>query len=257
MALSFDGSNDVVYTPSRPFTSTDNWTLAAWVNYPGLNRAFKMDLYNGEDGNPGAYNGYGFGLGGDNGGTGSKLIGLYGGIAWKNSGYTFSSADTWYHIVMVRASGTLRFYVNGTDVGYSDSNSPQTTGNTTGQFSIGAQDRNGEGGTDGMAWFANTRIAEVGAWNRALSTGEIAALGKGYAPSFFKTSLERYFPLHNLTHAKDFARGASVSVQDTPANYAHPRIYYPSNYGYVYTTTSVPSTSVKDLISMGIISFAR
>jgi hypothetical protein len=226
MALVFDGSDDYLYT-ARPFDDRDNWTIAEWVNYPSLSRAFKMDLYNGEDGNPGQYNGYGFGLGGDNGGTGSKLVGLFGGIAWKNSGYTFSSTDTWYHVLMVRTSGTLRFYVNGTDVGYSNTDGPQTSGYDLGKFSIGAQDRNGEGGTDGMSWFANTRIAEVGAWQRALSVGEITALGKGFAPSFFKLSLMRYLPLHNSTHKIDIARGASVTTGSAPADYPHPRIYYP------------------------------
>lgn len=256
MALLFDGTNDYLFT-SRPFTDIDNWTLAAWVNYPGLSRAFSMDVYNGEDGNPGAYNGYGFGLGGDNGGSGSKLIGLYGGIAWKNTSYTFSSADTWYHVVMTRNSGTLKFYVNGTDVGYSNSDSPQTTGNTTGVFSVGAQDRNSEGsGADGMGWYANTRMAEVAAWQRALSTGEIAALGKGFAPSFFKLSLIRYLPLHNNTHVLDVARGAAITTGDAPATYAHPRIYYPNNLGLAPFSDAV-ATSVKDIIGMGFIPFAR
>ena len=257
MALLFDGSNDYLYT-SRPFTDVDNWTLAAWVNYPGLARTFKMDVYNGEDGNPGAYNGYGFGLGGDNGGSGSKLVGLFGGVAWKNTTYTFSSADTWYHVVMVRTSGALKFYVNGSDVGYSNTDGPQTVGNTTGVFSVGAQDRNGEGsGPDGMGWYANTRIAEVAAWQRALSTGEIAALGKGFAPSFFKSSLLRYLPLINSTHKIEVARGAAITTGDAPTTYAHPPIYYPSSYNYIYTTTAAPSTSVKDMIGMGMIPFAR
>ena len=257
MALLFDGTNDYLFT-SRPFTDIDNWTLAAWVNYPGLSRAFSMDVYNGEDGNPGAYNGYGWGLGGDNGGSGSKLIGLYGGIAWCNTTYTFSSADTWYHIVMTRNSGTLKFYVNGSDVGPSTTGSPQTVGNTTGVFSIGAQDRNSEAGSEPnqMAWFANTRIAEVAAWQRALSTGEIAALGKGFAPSFFKSSLLRYFPLINSSHKNEVARGASITTGDAPTTYAHPRIYYPNNYGLAPFSDAV-STSVKDLIGMGLIPFAR
>lgn len=257
MALVFDGSDDYLYT-ARPFDDRDNWTLAAWVNYPSLSRAFSIDLYSGEDGSPGQYNGYGFGLGGDNGGTGSKLVGLFGGVAWKNSGYTFSSANTWYHVVMTRNSGTLKFYVNGSDVGYSNTDGPQGVNYDLGKFSVCAQDRNGESGVDanGMKWWANTRMAEVAAWQRALSVGEIAALGKGFAPSFFKSSLLLYLPLINSSHKIEVARGASITTGDAPTTYAHPRIYYPNNYGLAPFSDAV-STSVKDIIGMGFIPFAR
>ena len=59
-------------------------------------------VYNGNDAA-----GYGVGI---NGGT---LYGLYGGIAWVPTVYSFT-ASTWSHVVMKRTAGTASFIVNGT-----------------------------------------------------------------------------------------------------------------------------------------------
>lgn len=254
MALDFDGSNDYILS-SRPFTSTDNWSLAAWINIEDLPTTgnFEMAVYNGGDGGAGPFNGYGFGVGGDNGGQGSKLIGLYGGVAWKNTSYTFSSADTWYHVTMVRTSGTLTFTVNGADIGYTNTGDPQLSGNITGgDFTIAAQQRNSEG----VIWNFDGRVAEVGAWNRALDSGERNALGKGYSPLFFLNSLESYFPIVNTSDTNDRVRTVTETVGDVPTSYPHPAIIYPSPAQIrKFTTSAAPAVVARyyrSLMGVGI-----
>ncbi len=52
-------------------------------------------------------------MGDGNGNAGSKLQGLFPGVAWFGTGYTFPAAHVWYHVVLVRTNGTTRAYVNG------------------------------------------------------------------------------------------------------------------------------------------------
>ncbi|MEI6166075.1 MAG: DUF2341 domain-containing protein [bacterium] len=105
-----------VKTAGSPTTALDNWTLGAWVN-PGIVNQHSYVMYNGTEAG-----GYGFGMGDASGGLGSKLIGRFGPGSYIDSGYTFPSANAWYYVVITRASGTTRFYVNGV----------QTTGTSAG-----------------------------------------------------------------------------------------------------------------------------
>ncbi len=238
MALNFDGSTEY-YLTDVALTTRDNWTLAGFINIDALGGAFDMCLYNGEDGGAGPYNGYGFGVGGDNGGSGSKLIGLFGGIAWKNTSYTFGSTGVWYHVVMTRRSGTLLFYVDGTSTGFS--NTDADNGTPSGSFTIATQDRNSDGN---LAWAFNGKMAEVGAWNRALSDAEISALAKGFSPLFFKRELKRYFSLPNENYVIDYATGAAVTTAGTPDAFAHPRVIYPYS-GFVVPTPSAVAATIR------------
>jgi hypothetical protein len=101
----------------------DNWTIEAWIN-PGILNQFSLAVYNGNDAG-----GYGFGIGNGAGDFGSKLSGLYGFVAWIDSGYTFPSAGAWYHVVMTRASGTAYFYVNGTQTAGTSVSTPNAPNN--------------------------------------------------------------------------------------------------------------------------------
>jgi hypothetical protein len=105
-----------VKTATSPTTVLDNWTLGAWVN-PGIINQHGYVMYNGTE-----TGGYGFGMGDAAGGLGSKLIGRFGPGSYIDSGYTFPLANAWYYVVISRASGTTRFYVNGV----------QTAGTSTG-----------------------------------------------------------------------------------------------------------------------------
>jgi len=122
----FNGTSSHINTSSVVLTVTDNWTLSAWINPATLPQA-SIAVQNGTDnGGASGNNGYGFGIADGSGASGSKLQGLLSGVAWVDSGYTFPSTSTWYHIVMVRTSGTINFYVNGTVTSGSNNTAPAT-----------------------------------------------------------------------------------------------------------------------------------
>ena len=232
MARDFNGTSDKIVSSTTAMNVSDNWTLAAWINIEALpttgsgNSAFDMVVYNGHDGTglPTPDTGYGFGVGLP-GNTGSKLIGLYGGISWMESAHTFAAADTWVHVVMRRSGTMLRYFINGAQDTFGDTRNPTAPG-TGASFTIGAQDRD----TEGVIWFFDGRIAEVAAWDRAVSDAEITSLSKGFSPLFFTRNLQAYYPLiGNTSPEVDWKNGKTATVTGTTA-YPHPRIYYPSSY---------------------------
>src|ERR1035441_2991948 len=134
-ALSFNGSAAVYmagcsYPGGSPAQVQNNWTLEAWMNPANLSQLGIAVMNGNESG------GFGFGVGDGSGNAGSKLQGIYGGQAWVNSQYIFPSANTWYHVVMVNASGTTSFYVNGTVQAGTTSTTPNTPAN---EFTIGCE----------------------------------------------------------------------------------------------------------------------
>lgn len=135
---SFNGSSDYLSVAATPNSSVTNWTLEAWINPDNLNQ-LGFATYNGNDSG-----GYGFGVGNGSGSAGSKLQGLFGGVAWVDSGYTFPSANQWYHIAMTRDSTTTRFYVNGIPTA---NTSAATPGTVTSNYSVGMQYNSGDSPT--------------------------------------------------------------------------------------------------------------
>jgi len=164
-----NGTSSHIDTSSVILIATDNFTIAGWIN-PATFPQLSIAVQNGTDnGGAGGNNGYGFGLGDGLGGSGNKLQGLLSGVAWADSGYYFLNTNIWYHVVMVRTSGTLNFYVNGTITSGSNTSTPATP---TTLSQIGSQ--------VGIRFF-NGKIDEVGFWNRALSSTEITQLYNGGA----------------------------------------------------------------------------
>ena len=159
-SLNFDG-DDYAKTSGVPTTTTTTWTLEAWVNPANLAQGPNLAVMNGCQGGTcagGAGGGYGFGMGNGSGGSGSKLQGAVEGIAWIDSGYTFPSANQWYHVVMVRSGGIISFYVNGQQTS-GTSNASITT--PVDHFAIGAEGT----GSAGSRYFSgkvdDTKIYDV------------------------------------------------------------------------------------------------
>ncbi|MBA3845183.1 MAG: LamG domain-containing protein [Planctomycetes bacterium] len=163
-SLRFDGVDDRV-SAARPMTSTDNWTLSAWINPSVLPQADAMVVYVGD--NPG---GYGFSVDGNDGAPSSRLYGLFGAVVWIDSGYDFPAAGAWYHVVMRRSAGTTTFWVNGAQTPNSSAGSAPNAPNAF--FEIGHQP--GEGGR----WYTGA-IDDVRVYDRAVGDTEIIALAAG------------------------------------------------------------------------------
>ena len=166
-AVSFDGTTNAIISSAVPvITATDNWTICGWINPANLSQiGFAVNAGGGSSVNV-DWDGYGFGVGAGNGGTGGNLEGVYSNIAWIDSGYTFPSANTWYHVIMQRTSGTLKFYVNNVDVG-----TPTFFGGTTPIAPTGTS----IGSIQDIYPFAG-QVQEARFFNRALSSADRAAL---------------------------------------------------------------------------------
>ncbi|MDD2666872.1 MAG: DUF2341 domain-containing protein [Methanocellales archaeon] len=118
-----DGTRYVDF-PAYATNAQSNWTVEAWINPVVLLQA-GYAVYNGNDAG-----GYGLGINNAADAFGSKLGALFGFVTYIDSGYTFSSANTWYHVAMVRSSeGTTSFYVNGSVQSGTSSSNPNVLQN--------------------------------------------------------------------------------------------------------------------------------
>jgi hypothetical protein len=130
--LRFNGSNQYASKESVATTEVANWTIEGWMNPVVLPQpAYCMVTYNGNDSG-----GYGFGISNGSGSPGSTLEGLYGSVTGMNTTYRFASANTWYHVAMKRTGGTTYFYVNGAQLAYTSSSTPNTPSS---RYTIGCQ----------------------------------------------------------------------------------------------------------------------
>ncbi|MEK7624909.1 MAG: LamG domain-containing protein [Patescibacteria group bacterium] len=175
-AMKFDGTSGRINDPSPPTVATNNWTMSAWMNPANLSQ-IGLAVSNGLD-NGATGNGYAFGVGDGAGGAGSKLQGLFPGVAWFDPGYTFPRANAWYHVVMQRVSGVTKFYVNGIQT----ANTSATTPLTPTDFNIGSQ--------TGVRYF-NGSLDDVRIYSRALSASEIQQLYKQGGGKINKTDTTR------------------------------------------------------------------
>jgi hypothetical protein len=129
------------------------------------------------------------------------------------------SSGAWVHIVFTYDGGSSSnapaMYYNGISQTVSLLTAASGTISTnTDAYWIGNRG-NGDRWWDGM-------LAEAAIWDRILSAGEIAALGKGYSPLFFPLSLVEYVPMIrdniSLKNAAPTITGALVQP--------HPPIIY-------------------------------
>lgn len=232
MARDFDGTTDYLELTSAVETAAP-CTLVAWANVDNLTDGHCLV------GLCAKASSNGFFLYAE-GRTSDRVF------AYSDQSSTFDSASsassyttgTWFHAGAVFASSTSRTaYLNGV------AGTTNTTSNTPSGIShtmIGA------------AWYTNSllddtdgRIAEVGIWNAALTTAEMAMLAKGLSPLFVRpASLVLYAPMLGRADPEPDLVGANVlTVNGTPSQSAHPRIIYPSKARRTTKTAAVAPPS--------------
>ncbi len=160
-AYNFDGVDDFISTANLATNQTDNWTMMAWVKPVSINQFQGSILLNGFDNGGGGSNGFSMVMSDNAGSNGNLLMGYFGAVAIHSSGGVFATNNIWYHVAMLRQSGTVRYYINGVQT----SNTYTGTINTpVGTVLIGAQ--NGHR-------FWNGAIDEVKIYNKALTASQI------------------------------------------------------------------------------------
>jgi len=239
-ALSFDGINDYVITSTPATTQTDNWTMAAWVNPAGINQ-YGVIAHNGRENYNlgGSNNGYSLVISDGAGGTGNTLIGIANGLAFIGSGYNFSSANVWYHVVMLSDSGTTKFYVNGVQTATTTSrtyNVP-TTGVTIGAF---------------QPWntkFFNGSIDEVRVYNRSLTAQEIQELYNFISPDIIPPVRSSGFPSGTLQTGTTSTTMSLTTDENATCKYSNTANTVYSSMTNTFTTTGTTShlTTIKGL----------
>ncbi len=168
-AYSFNGIDNNISFTSPPLTQTDNWTMTAWLQPASLNQdgiAVSMGYDDGSFSYGG--NGYAFGMQGPNGypyyvTPGNQLFGAFAFIEGFYSGFTFTSTNQWYQVVMIRSAGVTTLYVDGVATPTGTTSTPLTPT----AFTIGSE--------NGLRYF-NGAIDDVRIYNRALTTNEIQAI---------------------------------------------------------------------------------
>jgi hypothetical protein len=160
-ALSFNGTTAYVNLSNRSTSVVDNFTIIAWIK-PNLPQTTGFVYYNGNDSG-----GWGMAVGNTSDGSGSKLVGLYGTIAWIQPDVNLTNG-VWQHVAMVRRSGTVYFYLNGVETA-SVTNTPNTP--TSGRATIGGQLDT----SNNPQRYYNGILDEVKVYNRAYSGAEIVS----------------------------------------------------------------------------------
>ena len=180
-ARGFNGSSAHQGTQANVLNATGAFTLEAWVKPSSLSQPSGMLVHAGADNGVSGGEGYGFAIGDGSGGTGAVLEGLISGVAWWNSGYTFSSTTVKHHIALVRSGGVNTFYVDGVAQSGTNSGTPSAP---TGEFHIGSL------GTNAALGFASASIDEVRASGIARPATWLATqvANQGSPASFYLSS---------------------------------------------------------------------
>jgi photosystem II stability/assembly factor-like uncharacterized protein len=193
--LSFNGSDERVNTGTPLVTGTGDFSISAWIysTNPGSGGAIA-----------GNYN-YPNGLGGVEFYIwGGKLVSYISGYLQGGS----ISANTWYFVTQTRNNGTVRLYINGTEV--ASAYQPASIG-ATHNFTLGNHP------TTNIEQFAGY-MDEVRVYGRALTSTEINDLYADHGNQVSTTNLLLHYPMNEGTglttynKAQNTANGAITRV---------------------------------------------
>ena len=158
------------YNPSNHASTThkSDFTISCWINHDNDNGNYPMLVANYTGSNTGGFQFY-------INGTANTVT------FWTSTNDVTASgalsSGSWHHVVCMRESGTVKFYINGSLNSSTIANAHHIEGLV--DCAIGGKTDGGNG--------LNGKIDEVSIWRRALSASEISAL---YNSGTGKTLLE-------------------------------------------------------------------
>lgn len=218
MAISFPINRDVyaVYPGIADLGTLDEFSFSAWIKL-NANRGGVFEIYNSA------------------GSSLSKVI-LYSAttvvvVIYRSiaiSSYqtdAISGLDNWHNLVVYAKTGLVPdVYINGAKI----QNNILVAGNgdpidTTGELRLATY--------NAVNWGLNGSIADVGLWNRELTSSEIQLLANRYSPIFVPDDLVGCWRMYGdtgLAYEPDYAGNYNLTLEDSPPDTysfaAHPDI---------------------------------
>lgn len=224
MAILFDdAATEYLERDAAPVTAVP-LTMACWFNVDEDAKTFELMWIGDKDAAP---NNEEFGLRANPAAAGDPVQ-----ASIRSAGTSVAAATTtgltvgqWHHACGVQSATNARAaYIDGGSKGTNTSN---LTPAGLDRIAIGRS------GRPTPANYTSGNVAEAAVWNVALTDAEIALLGKGFSPLFFRPEkLVFYSPLIRLAAGgvqRDWIGGFDLTEFNTPASAAHPpKIIYPS-----------------------------
>jgi len=150
-SLDLNGSNQSISSPSSTdFDLQSDFTIEAFVYYNTVSTSVAQALVSRDNGG-GSQNKWGFGLNVLSAGNFSLHRNTTSGTQYNLNWAWSPSANTWYHVAVVRQSNNWTLYINGTSIGTNIDSNPMPL--TTAPLVVGAL---GEG-----LWYTNGYIDEL------------------------------------------------------------------------------------------------
>lgn len=148
-------------------------------------------------------------------------------VAWS------PSTDTWYHIAVTFASNQVKFYVNGTQQGTTQTAGNASTADTANDFTIGTQS-----GDEGVV-----RIDEVRLWSIVRTQSEINN-NKAVELTGLESNLNAYYPFESaLGTTTSTTTSTSTTTTSTSSSTSTTTTKSTSTSTTVSVTTSTSTTT--------------
>ena len=218
MARKFDEVDDALTLADHSALTlpNGNWTVSVWVKLDDNDGVYYQYFisWGGLYANP-SFNWYFYEDG--HGSEPDELrVYLNSSLILTSSGSPGTSR-TWQHLALVRSGTTVTQYVNGSADGSGSHSAAVDVADT---FYIGQR----EDGSAGR--YYGGHLAELAKWDRALSTGEIAALAGGMPASRIGGQLKIYIPMFGASSPEPNYAGTAVNAAlvSTPTHSSHPPV---------------------------------
>ena len=246
MARTFDGTNDqIAFGSEAAIDDVAPWTAVALVRITG-NVTDERQIINKMNS---SYNGTVYISASGGGGNNNKIFCSRSGSAtlYAESAVDALVVNTWRVIITSWDGAVASTYpkIYACDLGgditeLSYVSQTAITGALTdaaATLRIGARD-------PGDATFFAGGLAECAIWNRVLTSGEMRALGKGFAPAFFPRGRVFYCPLDGRTSTERNWAGTTHGTVTGAVYLEHPRIIYPTHVNpRLFTAAGSPPVS--------------
>ena len=153
----------------------------------------------------------------------------------------FNAPSGWYHIVFERNGSIVSTYVDNSFIHSQIGSGLNGVSRGDALYFGTRSDLNADR-------FFGGAMAEFGKWNRSLLDSERAALAKGFAPSFFRRSLQWYLPM--IRDYREMQQGIAVTNNGSTIT-AHPNIIYPAG-PYIIRAGTAPGDTHSFIGSAGV-----